>query len=103
MNEALTFLLQTLGLGLLTGFLLGYLFKKVTKVLIFLAGLVIVVVFVFGHNEILEIDWLSTKDRFHGLFDEYFDQYSDRLKNFLRNAPFLIGLIVGGLFGLVKG
>ncbi len=103
MEETLTFLFQTLGLGLLTGFVFGFLFKKVAKIVLFLVAVVVVVVIVFGHNEILDIDWLSTKERYQGLFSQYFNHYSDRLKMFMINTPFFIGLIIGGLVGLKKG
>jgi uncharacterized membrane protein (Fun14 family) len=103
MDKTLIFLLKTLGLGLLTGFLFGYLFKKVTKIVIILLALIVVLVVVLGHNEILEIDWLSIKDKGIALFDRYANQYDERIQIFLRNAPFTIGLIVGGLIGFNKG
>jgi uncharacterized membrane protein (Fun14 family) len=102
MMESGSFLLKTLGLGLVTGFVFGYLFKKVSKIVLFVVAVVIVLVFVLGHNEILEIDWLSLKDRSSELFDTYFNRYNERLRIFLRNIPFTIGLIIGALIGLKK-
>jgi uncharacterized membrane protein (Fun14 family) len=103
MDETIIFFLKTLGLGLLTGFIFGYLFKKVTKIVIFLIALAVILVVVLGHNEILEIDWLSINDKGLELFDQYADEHGEHIKIFLHNAPFTIGLIIRGLIGLNKG
>lgn len=103
MAEIPVLLLKTVGLGLLTGFVFGFLFKKVAKVVLFLIALVVVLVVVLGHNEILEIDWLSTAETYQDIFQERFDDYSQRLQILMRNAPFAIGVIVGALIGLKKG
>ncbi len=103
MNEILSFLLKTVGLGLLTGFVFGYLFKKIAKIVLFLSALVVVLVVVLGHNEILKIDWLAIKERYQEFFDPFFQNYSDRLRVFMRNTPFTIGLILGVIVGLKKG
>ncbi|MFW5982865.1 MAG: FUN14 domain-containing protein [bacterium] len=103
MNEAVLFLLKTLGLGLLTGFLIGYLFKKISKLLILILAIGVVAVFLLGHNEILEINWLAIKESGQDFFSGMVDKYGDRIEVFLRNLPFVIGLIVGGLIGLNKG
>jgi len=103
MNEAFLFFLQTLGLGLLTGFVFGYLFKKISKIILFIAAIIIILVVVLGHNEILQIDWLSIKNKGINLFSDYLNVYNERLRIFLQNVPFTIGLIVGGLIGLKKG
>ena len=97
------FLLKTLGLGLLTGFLIGYFFKKISKLLILFLAIGVVAVFVLGHNEILEIDWLAVKDSGQELFSKLATNYGDRIEVFLRNLPFVIGLIIGGIIGLNKG
>lgn len=103
MQEAIIFLLKTTGLGIVTGFVFGYLFKKVSKIILFLAAVVVVLVFVLGHNEILDIDWLSLKEQGKEFFDEYLHRYSQRFRVFLRNMPFTFGLIVGAVIGLKKG
>ncbi len=103
MQEAIIFLLKTAGLGFVTGFVFGYLFKKVSKIILFLAAVAVVLVFVLGHNEILDIDWLALKEKGKEFFDEYFHRYSDRFRVFLRNVPFTVGLIIGALIGLKKG
>jgi len=103
MNDVIITLLKTAGLGLLTGFVFGFLFKKIAKIVLFLVALVVVLVVVLGHNEILQIDWLSTKEQFQAFFDNHFEQYSERMRIFMQNTPFVIGLIIGGLVGLKKG
>jgi uncharacterized membrane protein (Fun14 family) len=102
MNEPITFLLKTVGLGILTGFVFGYLFKKVSKIVLFIAAIIVVLIFVFGHNELLDINWLSIKDQALEFFSKHFDNYSDRLRILLTNLPFIIGLVIGGLIGLKK-
>ncbi len=111
MAEISGLLLKTVGLGLLTGFVFGYLFKKVTKIIFFLIAIAVVLVFILGHNEILDIDWLATKDSFQHVFDRYIgdevenqvQQYSERMKVILSNLPFTISLIIGVFVGLSKG
>ncbi len=103
MNELVITLLKTAGLGLLTGFVFGFLFKKITKIVLFLVALLVVLVVVLGHNEILQIDWLSSKDQFQAFFDNHFEHYSERMRMFMQNTPFSVGLIIGGLVGLKNG
>lgn len=87
MNETILFLLKTLGLGLLTGFVIGFLFKKISKILILIIAVGIVAVFVLGHNEILDIDWLAIKESGQQLFSGLIDKYGERVEVFLRNIP----------------
>ncbi len=96
-------LLKTLGLGLLTGFVFGFLFKKIAKIVLFLIALGVVLVVVLGHNEILDIDWLSTKEAYQDVFQNQFNEYSQRLRVLMRNTPFAVGVIIGALIGLKKG
>lgn len=103
MQEAILFLLKTIGLGIITGFVFGYLFKKVSKIILFLAAVIVVLVFVLGHNEILDIDWLKLIDKGRDFFEQYFYNYQDRFRLLLRNLPFTIGLIIGLIIGLKKG
>ncbi|MFW5804463.1 MAG: FUN14 domain-containing protein [bacterium] len=103
MNTIPLFLLKTLGLGLLTGFLAGFLFKKISKLLVILIVIGVVAVFVLGHNEILNIDWLSVKETSNELYMKYLSQYEERLSIFFRNIPFVVGFILGAIFGIKKG
>ncbi len=103
MAEIPVLLLKTVGLGLLTGFVFGFLFKKVAKIVLFLLALGVVLVVVLGHNEILDIDWLSTTEAYQEVFKDRFDEYSSRLRILMRNAPFAIGVVIGALIGLKKG
>lgn len=104
MEDILIFWLKTLGLGLLTGFLIGYLFKKVSKIVLFIAAVIVVLVFVFGMNDILiDIDWLSLAENSKEVIDENIDEYKQQLSIWLKNLPFAIGIIAGFLYGLKKG
>lgn len=103
MPSTVVFLLKTLGLGILIGFVLGYLFKKVSKIVILLLAIAVILVVVFGHNDILKIDWLSIKDQSFDVFNNYFKGYNEKLMVLLRNIPFAIGFVIGGVVGLKKG
>ena len=81
MSDPIVFLIKTLGLGLLTGYVLGYLFKKTAKILIFLLALFVVIVFVLGHNEIMDIEWLAVKSMYQTSIEPYVEQYSARLNS----------------------
>lgn len=100
MNEALIFLLKTLVLGAVTGFVVGYLFKKLSKAVAIIAAIFVVTIFVLGHNELLNIDWLSVKETGNELYLQIFKKYEARLILFFRNIPFILGFIIGGILGL---
>ena len=103
MNESLSFLLKTLGIGLLVGLSIGYLFKKISKIVLFVAAVIVILVFVFGHNEIITTNWLSVKDQAIEVMNRHSDNISGRATVLLTNLPFSFGLIVGGWMGLKKG
>jgi uncharacterized membrane protein (Fun14 family) len=100
MNEVLLFLLKTLLLGLVTGFVAGYLFKKISKAVVIIAAIIVVAIFVLGHNELLNIDWLSVKETGNELYLQIFKKYEARLILFFRNIPFVLGFIIGSILGL---
>lgn len=102
MESTLIFLLKTIGLGLLTGFVFGVLFKKVSKMILFFIALIVVLVQVLGFNDILNIDWLSLKNNGQEIVEKSMSVGAARFKLFLTNAPFVLGLIVGFIFGLKR-
>ncbi len=96
------FLLKSLGMGLLIGFVLGFLFKKVSKIAIFLIAVLLIGLVLLGQNEIINIGWLTLKEQSNVLMEQA-GQYRGSVNMIFRNVPFAIGIIMGALFGLKKG
>lgn len=103
MPDSILFLAKTVGLGLLIGFVIGYLFKKISKLIVVILAIVIITFLLLGHNEVFSFDWLAITNQSEALFNPYFEEYSDTARKWLRNTPFAIGLVIGGLWGLSKG
>lgn len=96
------FILKSVGMGLLVGFVLGFLFKKVSKIALFLIAVVLIGLVLLGQNEIINIGWLTLKEQ-SNVLTENAGQYRDSISLLFRNVPFGIGVIVGSFIGLRKG
>ena len=107
MGEAIPFILKTIAIGFIAGLVVGFLSKKVSKLVIFFALLIIVVLQVAAYKGYIHIDWLSWKDTAVGVVKNTVknaEVSTDSIKNiFMKNIPFSIAAIIGFIFGFKKG
>jgi uncharacterized membrane protein (Fun14 family) len=105
--EAIPFLLKTIGIGLVAGLVVGFLSKKVSKLIIFFAILIVVLLQVAAYKGYISIDWLSWKDTAVDVVKNTVKNTeipTDSIKNILmKNIPFSIAAIIGFIFGFKKG
>jgi uncharacterized membrane protein (Fun14 family) len=66
MSEILSPIAYQLGIGGIGGFIIGYVIKKISKLIIFLMGLLLIVIIYLGTKGIISIDyealWHALKD-----------------------------------------
>lgn len=93
---------QTVVFGFLTGFVIGYVFKKISKFIIILLGIILILqILVF--NGIIDIDWGLIKSVTKPIYSNK-GVILDTLKRiFLINIPFAVSAGLGFLLGLKKG
>ena len=107
MFDALPFLLKTIGIGLVAGLIVGFLSKKVSKLAIFFALLIVVLLQVAAYKGYINIDWLSWKDTAVEVVKttvKNTDIPTESIKEILmKNVPFSIAAIIGFVFGFKKG
>jgi uncharacterized membrane protein (Fun14 family) len=105
--EAIPFLLKTIGIGLVAGLVVGFLSKKVSKLIIFFAILIVVLLQIAAYKGYISIDWLSWKDTAVDVVKNTVKNTeipTDSIKNILmKNIPFSIAAIIGFIFGFKKG
>ncbi|MBN2570585.1 MAG: FUN14 domain-containing protein [Ignavibacteriales bacterium] len=103
MEGELLFYLKTAGFGLLTGFVIGYLFKKVAKFAILVIAIILIGSQLMLFNGLFDIDWLTIETTAKDIITEQGWTFESVKQIFLSNLPFGIGAIIGFLFGLKKG
>lgn len=107
MFDALPFLLKTIAIGLIAGLVVGFLSKKVSKLAIFFALLIVVLLQVAAYKGYINIDWLSWKDTAVEVVKNTVKNTeisTDSIKVILmKNVPFSIAAIIGFVFGFKKG
>lgn len=101
--DIILFFLKASGIGLLAGIVVGFISKKVSKILVFFIALVFILVQVAVYNGYIEVDWLSWKDTAVEIAKQTKLPTSSIKEIILRNIPFSIAAIVGFLFGFKKG
>lgn len=103
MDENIIFLLKTGGFGFITGFVIGYAFKKLSKFLIIIVGLILIVIQLLVYNGIISINWsiieTSTKD----IFTNQEGAFETIKSVLLVNFPFAGAAGFGFLLGLKNG
>ena len=107
MFDALPFLLKTIGIGLVAGLVVGFLSKKFSKLIIFFALLVVVLLQVASYKGYIDIDWLSWGDTAVKAVKNTVKNTglpTESITNiFMKNIPFSIAAIIGFVFGFKKG
>jgi uncharacterized membrane protein (Fun14 family) len=105
--EAIPFFLKTIGIGLVAGLVVGFLSKKFSKLIIFFALLVVVLLQIATYKGYIDIDWLSWKDTAVNVVKNTVKNTeipTDSIKDILmKNIPFSVAAIIGFIFGFKKG
>ena len=102
-NELILYYLQTAGFGFVTGFAMGYAFKKISKFMIFLIGLILIILQILVYNGIININWELVETIIKPLYSEN-STLIENIKNILLvNVPFAGAGGVGFFLGLRKG
>ncbi len=84
------------------GFILGYLFKKISKIIVVVVAVLLIGLVLLGQNEIINIGWLALREN-SDLLVEQAGYYQGSIGLLFRNGPFSIGIIIGAILGLIKG
>jgi len=58
MDESILFFLKTGGFGFVTGFVIGYAFKNISKFLVILVGVFLIFTQLMIYNGIIDINWI---------------------------------------------
>jgi uncharacterized membrane protein (Fun14 family) len=103
MLEPILFALKSGGIGLLSGIAVGFISKKVSKIIVFFLAVGFILLQLAIYNGYIHIDWLTWKDKAVDVVQKA-DLTTGSIKEIiLRNIPFSIGAIVGFIFGFKKG
>jgi uncharacterized membrane protein (Fun14 family) len=103
MDESILFYLKTGGFGFVTGFLIGYAFKKISKFLVVIVGLILIVMQLLVYNGIISINWAILESTTKDIISNQ-DWSIEKLKSILLfNLPFAGSAGLGLLLGLKKG
>jgi len=94
---------QTVGFGLFTGFVIGYAFKKISKIIIIILGVILIVSQIMVYNRLIDIDWNLIESVTKPLFSNK-ELILETIKDILLiNVPFAVAAGLGLLIGLKKG
>lgn len=103
MEEFVPFALKTVTFGLITGFAMGFALKKLSKLLVFVLGLLLIGIQVLAYNGVIDIDWLSLETSANSVLDQK-EEIWETIKNILMiNLPFATTALAGFVIGLKKG
>lgn len=101
--DTLIFIGKTAMIGLITGAIVGYLSKKISKLALFVIIMVFVLLQVVVYNGYIQIDWLYWKDTAVQVISNT-ELPSFSFKEIaLRNLPFSIAGVIGFIWGFIKG
>lgn len=103
MDENFFFYLKTGGFGFITGFIIGYAFKKLSKFLVIIVGLILICTQLLVYNGIISVNWAILESTTKDIISN--QQWSlEKLKSVLLvNLPFAGAAGIGFLLGLKKG
>jgi uncharacterized membrane protein (Fun14 family) len=101
--DIIIFILKSAGIGLLSGIAVGFISKKISKIMVFFIALAFILVQVAIYNGYIQIDWLSWKDTAIDIVKNTKLPTSSFKDIVLRNIPFSIAAIIGFIFGFKKG
>lgn len=101
--EMIVFILKSAGIGLLSGVAIGFISKKISKIMVFFIALTFILIQVAIYNGYIQIDWLSWKDTALEAVRNTKLPTSSIKDILMRNIPFSVAAIVGFIFGFKKG
>jgi uncharacterized membrane protein (Fun14 family) len=107
-------LATSIGIGGFLGFLMGYAIKKILKIIIIVAGLLVGIIYYLQYNGLIALDWAKVEQAVSNLmtnFDglslnaPFFPGISDQIFNAISNSgiPLTGGYAAGFAFGFSKG
>lgn len=103
MDENILFLLKTGGFGFVTGFVIGYAFKKLSKFLVIIVGLILIGTQLLVYNGIISINWSILESASKDIFTNQEGSFETIKSVLLVNLPFAGAAGLGFLLGLKKG
>lgn len=101
--DAIIFALKSGGIGLLSGIAIGFISKKVSKVIVFMIAVAFILIQVAIYNGYLNIDWLTWKDTAVEMVKQTKIPTASLQSIIMRNIPFSVAAIIGFIFGFKKG
>ena len=101
--DGLIFALKSGGIGLLSGIVIGFISKKISKVMVFMIALAFVLLQIAIYNGYIQVDWLSWKDTAVAVVKQTKLPTASLQNIIMRNIPFSIAAIIGFIFGFKKG
>ncbi|MGE5822654.1 MAG: FUN14 domain-containing protein [Nitrososphaerota archaeon] len=107
-------LATSIGIGGFLGFLMGYAIKKILKIIIVVAGLLVGIMYYLQYNGLIALNWAKVEatlgnamTNFNGfsLNTPFFPGISDQILDAISNSgiPLTGGFAAGFAFGLSKG
>ncbi|MDW0138781.1 MAG: FUN14 domain-containing protein [Nitrososphaeraceae archaeon] len=107
-------LATSIGIGGFLGFLMGYAIKKILKIIIVVAGLLVGIMYYLQYNGLVALNWAKVEatlgnamTNFNGfsLNTPFFPGISDQILDAISNSgiPLTGGFAAGFAFGLSKG
>jgi uncharacterized membrane protein (Fun14 family) len=102
-ESLLTFSIKTALMGAAIGFVIGYLAKKVSKILIVILLLLVVLVELGLYDGIIQIDWLTYKPIVEGALQEGKETLFGFKDYIADNLAFIVSLAIGFILGFGKG
>ncbi|RPJ29677.1 MAG: hypothetical protein EHM25_08650 [Nitrosopumilales archaeon] len=107
-------LATSIGIGGFLGFLMGYAVKKILKIIIVVAGLLVGIMYYLQYNGLIALNWAKVEatlgnamTNFNGfsLNTPFFPGISDQILDAISNSgiPLTGGFAAGFAFGLSKG
>ena len=102
MEGVFGFAVKTALLGLITGFAIGLVSKKISKLLVFAIAVIVILFQLSIFNGIFQIEWLTLVEKIP--VDELRKQIEpDNLSHIIwANLPFTIFAVIGFILGIMK-
>ena len=98
-----------IAVGGIAGFLVGYAIKKVIKIALVIAGLLIVAFFALGYQQFVTVDWTKIQDAGSGLVGNVSSTNIPGTEQSISSAlaafgiPLVGSLAAGFVLGFIKG
>ena len=102
MSEIVSPLIYQIGIGGIGGFIIGFLIKKLSKLVIILIGLFLVALIYLSTQGMISINYNSFWDALKGIFG-FAGEAASWLAGFVSILPFAGSFVVGFLLGLKLG